>query len=411
MASQSPLSKAARNQSKTGCAVAFFLLFAVVGTVFLVPFFILPVWQIWQARSWEAVACTILESHVETHEGEDGDTYSVEVRYRYEVGGEAFEGSRYQFMGGSSSGYSGKAEVVEGLPPGAVATCYVNPHDPTDSVLHRGFTPALLFGLIPLVFVAVGVGGAWALWRGRRRERPGAAGWHRSPGTGRPEAESLGEGFAFVAGSNASFEGPLVLEPKLGPLGKFIGIVFVAAFWNGIVGIFVWQWYEGFRAGSTDGCLTVFLIPFVLIGLLLLLGVPYQFLALFNPRPRLTLGRGALAVGESTELSWRFSGAPGRIRHLAITLEGREEATYRQGTSTSTAKNTFASYTLLATSLAPEIPAGSTTISIPADTMHTFEAPHNKILWTLKVAGEIRFWPDVEQEFPFTVLPPHKGER
>ena len=48
---------------------------------------------------------------------------------------------------------------------------------------------------------------------------------------------------------------------------------------------------------------------------------------------------------------------------------------------------------------------GSARIRIPADTMHSFEASHNKILWTLKLTGSIARWPDVIIEFPFVVQP------
>ena len=37
--------------------------------------------------------------------------------------------------------------------------------------------------------------------------------------------------------------------------------------------------------------------------------------------------------------------------------------------------------------------------------MHTFAAPHNKVVWCLKVRGEIPRWPDVDEEFPLEVLP------
>jgi hypothetical protein len=36
--------------------------------------------------------------------------------------------------------------------------------------------------------------------------------------------------------------------------------------------------------------------------------------------------------------------------------------------------------------------------------MHSFAAKNNKIVWTLHVRGEIPRWPDVDDEFPFTVL-------
>jgi hypothetical protein len=37
--------------------------------------------------------------------------------------------------------------------------------------------------------------------------------------------------------------------------------------------------------------------------------------------------------------------------------------------------------------------------------MHTFTAPSNKIIWSLKIKGEIMGWPDVQEEFPIEVTP------
>jgi hypothetical protein len=37
--------------------------------------------------------------------------------------------------------------------------------------------------------------------------------------------------------------------------------------------------------------------------------------------------------------------------------------------------------------------------------MHSFEASNNKIVWAVKLHGEIAKWPDVDFEFPITVLP------
>ena len=52
-----------------------------------------------------------------------------------------------------------------------------------------------------------------------------------------------------------------------------------------------------------------------------------------------------------------------------------------------------------------EILAGESTIAVPRDTMHSFEAKHNKVVWELRVHADIRRWPDVREEFRFTVLP------
>jgi hypothetical protein len=196
-----------------------------------------------------------------------------------------------------------------------------------------------------------------------------------------------------------------VLEAKMSPLGRLVGTTIAAFFWNGIVGVFLWQLWQGWREGSFDGCVAAFLVPFVFVGVLLLAGIPYQVLALFNPRPRLALTPGRLELGGSAELSWRFGGWPGRIRRLRLTLEGVEEASWSRGKGPPTARETFASYDLLDTRLPMEIAGGSIQVRVPPETMHTFEAADNRILWTLKLHGEIRLWPDVSEEIRVVVGP------
>jgi len=57
--------------------------------------------------------------------------------------------------------------AVQRYPKGAPAFCYVNASSPSESALRRGNLWLLLFGLIPLVFIAVGVGGIIAVWRAK----------------------------------------------------------------------------------------------------------------------------------------------------------------------------------------------------------------------------------------------------
>jgi hypothetical protein len=208
-----------------------------------------------------------------------------------------------------------------------------------------------------------------------------------------------------VGGAGAAGDGRLELKPATGPVAKLVGITFVALFWNGIVSLFLKDVVAGWRSGQGDGCRTAFLVPFVVIGLGLLLSIPYQILALFNPRPRLVLDRSRLRPREAARLSWSFSGAAGRIRRLKITIEGREEATYRQGTTTHTDRSTFATLVLFDSSLAETFTSGEIEVLIPAGSMHSFAASHNKIVWKLMISGEIARWPDVGEEFDLVVLP------
>ena len=56
------------------------------------------------------------------------------------------------------------------------------------------------------------------------------------------------------------------LEPAAGPVAKVVGMVLFAAIWNGIVSVFVWQAWKGWQGANPDWFLTIFLIPFVLVG-------------------------------------------------------------------------------------------------------------------------------------------------
>ena len=81
----------------------------------------------------------------------------------------------------------------------------------------------------------------------------------------------------------------------------------------------------------------------------------------------------------------------------------REEATYRRGTSTSTDKSTFATIELASVTLWSDIRGGRVRLTMPTDSMHSFESPNNKIVWAIHVHGDIAMYPDVNDEFPLTV--------
>lgn len=381
-----PLSSAAGNRDGRLPAVFLFGVFFLFGLGFGIPFVGVPLWHIAAAANWPRVPCRIVSSEVQARSGSKGTTYSVEVAYRYAIGERTYTAGRYQFMSGSSSGYAGKAAIVARLRPGSAAFCYVNPADPTDAVIERGLTPELGFGLIPLVFMTIGITGMVVMLR---RPRTSAAGIPGMRSVSRPAA----------AGGAAA-----ELRPAQSRLGRVLALAFMALFWNGIVSVFVWQAVSHWRSGGFNWFLTIFLVPFVAVGLGLLGAVVWQFLALFNPRARLT-SPATLPLGGAAEVTWTLEGRVERLRRLRISLEGREEATYRSGKDTHTERRVFRTVDLLETTEAAAMRNGSARLNVPAATMHSFQSAHNKIVWTLHVRGEIAHWPDLNDEFPLTVLP------
>src|ERR1700722_18160322 len=117
------MNKPLSSKVKPTHVVGFFVLFGLIGLAVLIPLFILPCVKIIQARGWNATPCVIVSSSVRTHYGSKGDTYSVGIVYEYVVSGRESTGVRYQFLSGSSSGYSGKQEIVRRYPPRKRAVC------------------------------------------------------------------------------------------------------------------------------------------------------------------------------------------------------------------------------------------------------------------------------------------------
>jgi hypothetical protein len=379
--------------ARGGCLVFFFLLFALAGAAG--SYFVLwrPLSRLLASRSWTETQCDVLSSRVEEVSSSDGSTYRVDIRYTWSAGGSQHVGGRYDFMGGSSSGTAGKQKIVDRYPPGSRVTCWVDPDDPNEAVLSRGLSPVYLIGLLPLLFLGIGLGGmVWTLRSGRGK-------------TGTVPGVPAGES-PFGVPLPPAGGGPAELKPATTPLGMFFGLVFVALFWNGIVSVFVWQMAAGWKRGQPDGCLTAFLVPFVLIGLGLIFAVGRQLLVLFNPRLSITLTPGAIAPGQTAFVQWRLGSGGRGVSRVLITFEGREEARYRRGTNTYTDRETFFTLPVVDCTQGYEISeGGSASFTLPAGVVPSFRSTHNKIVWTLKAQCELPRWPDTAEEYEVVVQP------
>ena len=275
--------------------------------------------------------------------------------------------------------------------------CYVNPKHPCEAVLKRGFHAKLLFALFPLPFICVGLGGIYCILRRRRRFASVATAW--MPKSCR---ETRNNDASVLRPADT---GSVVLRPKHSPWGKLVAVIVFALFWNGIVSVLVFQVVGGFRQGHPSWGMTLFAVPFVAVGLGLLAGVVYQFLAMFNPRPTLELSSSTIPLGGAAELGWHFTGRTHRIGEFTVILRGVEQATYRRGTRTCTDTNTFYEMELYKTSNATSMAGGQVGFVLPQETMHSFDADNNKILWHLDIHGDIKRWPDVKESFKITVVP------
>jgi len=142
--------------------------------LFALPFFGVGVWMgysigsnlidAWQMQQWTPVDAVLHRAGYETHSGDDSDTYKAYAEYSYAYGGQTYLNDRVAISGGGDNigdyqqdlgrrlgGVMGRGESV---------TVYVNPADPSDSIID----PTIRWGLLGfkaiffLVFGGVGLG-------------------------------------------------------------------------------------------------------------------------------------------------------------------------------------------------------------------------------------------------------------
>jgi len=381
------ISTKAREGTGVKALAVFGSIFVIVGAGVFVFLCVVPILRWMNAQQWDATECRIINSYVDSHSDSDGTTYSIEIRYRYEYNGRPYNGYRYNFVSGSSSGYKNKRAVVDQYPEGRTKTCYVNPDNPGESVISRDFSLGYLIGCFGLIFVAAGLAVIAGGLHGAKKKRS--------------QIELVTHAFDRQ-GSAPGQTGSVTLKPGATPLTKFLGSVVFCVIWNGI----------------SFGILTVMILSddapifaYCIIGIFCLIGlgvvalVIHTFLALFNPRVEVTLLPGAPRLGSDVDLSWQMIGNAHRISRFTMHLIGRESATYVQGTNTHTDSSVFLKELILETSAPGDMRAGTVKLVLPEYSMHTFEAPNNKITWSIRVRGDIKNWPDVSDEYPFTVLP------
>lgn len=111
--------------------------------------------------------------------------------------------------------------------------------------------------------------------------------------------------------------------------------------------------------------------------------------------------------GSTYSIEIRFSYAinGNRVRNLKIMLEGQEAATYRRGTNTRTDTSIFYKDVVLDLEDSKVQQRGIVKLTVPSDSMHSFDSGNNKILWQLVVSGDIPRYPDIKDNYPITVRP------
>jgi hypothetical protein len=184
--------------------------------------------------------------------------------------------------------------------------------------------------------------------------------------------------------------------------------------WNGIVSVFVVVTINSFLRGDPDWFLALFVLPFVLIGIGLVVLAARQFLVTTGIGPTLVeISDQPLHAGARYRL---FLSQTGRLKidWLELLLVCDEETTYRQGTDTRTEscrvyeRSLHRADDFEVTGAAPF--ETECDVQLPGGAMHSFKSKHNEVAWKILVRGSPVRWPDFERSFPVIVYPNASGK-
>ncbi len=222
------------------------------------------VWDWQRMQSWVEVPCQILSVNLETHHGDDSNTYKAVAKYQYTHQGQPYTSETVGIHNSSDNIGSYHQRVADELKAaqrrGGTFRCFVNPDHPDEAVLYRKIRIEIIgFATIfALVFGGVGFGLMfWSIYsvKHERRETQLQHAHPGQPWTWNPQ---------WVAG-----------EIKSSNKAAMIGMFVFAALWNLISAPAIF-----FVPGAVmDGnYLALVALLFPLIGLGLLLGAVYMFL-------------------------------------------------------------------------------------------------------------------------------------
>jgi hypothetical protein len=389
---------------QSGCAAAFCAVGALVASgflVFMVWALIIPEWR--ANNVFIESSCVILAKRLAESSGEDGPTYRPEFLIRYAADGKIHELWTYDAVAVYTGSRRSQQEILDQFAVGQQYRCWYDPDDPGRAVLVRGYSWLMyLFGLIPLlllVFLLVGLRHFWFQF-GKTPEMMAAL----TRPAGGPDA-GLGDSLSYVpdldlrygAGNRLTFR----LASDRAPAWNLLGAVGFTLFWNGLVSVFVSFAASGFLRGQPDVCLTVFLVPFVVVGAGLLMVCLWQVVMIIGCRPPIVeLSAQPLTPTETCRLYVAVHG-PLRVRQLRV-LVICEEIARPSKLDSPTIKKRIHQAEVCTEDGSLEYQGD---FQIPAGAMHSFKARHNEVQWHVAVSGTAVRWLDVTWNFPFVVRP------
>lgn len=349
---------------------------------------------------YRETTCTILGKRLKESRASKGRrTYAPEFTFRYQVNGRDCTCTGYDSWPISSSGRKDKEKLLARYEVGKSYPCWYDPQRPERAALVRKVSWIYLVALLPLVFVAIGVGGIYLAIR--------------SPGkllAGPLDTPEVLPSLKTTQGSTL----PVRLRREMSRGAEIAGLLAFCIIWNGIVSVFVVQLWREWQAGKRPLGLTLFLTPFVLIGLGVVVVLIHRLLAYSRARESLVeLVREPVNAGETVQVAVTQPG-PLPCHNLTVTLRCEERVVTGSGKRSHREVRVRHEQELVRTGqlhISAMSPWTQTlAVRVPQDAAQSSKTLDREIVWMIAVKGELADWPDFEHGFPFRVVSPeHVG--
>lgn len=390
--------------------LAGFAALAVILTQFTIP-------ELRVNRDYVEHVCRVTDRRIDAIKHQDGPVYAPQFHLEYTINGKTYSPwANYEITDVHTSDRSRSEAILRQFEIGKEYPCWYDPRDPTRVVLKRGYTWfAWLMLLFPVPFLAIGGGGLfYVVWnwgksaerRAVMAQRPARHDLFDNTGGIEPQYPYVPSDADLTDSRGTWLAFRLPAASRGWNLALLAGVALV---WNVIVAFWAWEAVDRHLQGKHDWLLTIFLVPFFLIGGGLVFALVRQILIDTAIGPTIVEISGhPLYPGQSYELFLSQTGRS-RLEVLEALLVCEEEASYRQGTDTRTATRRVCEQRIFRREqleFRREEPFEATVaFNVPAGAMHSFRSDHNRINWRLIVKGKAPQRPEFERSFRLCVYP------
>lgn len=430
-----------RGQRRTGSRqlgrmgeVLFFLFFLAAGAAglsYLVATYIWPEWKVMRhyvrheavvlatrvASRWPESRSGIAHPIQDAPDHPEQAAFRPEVHIRYVVNGRTWDRWTYDVHGFYWPGRADKESLLAAFRIGERVPCWYDPADPKRVVVVRRYTwwMWLLLILPASLLILGGVGVTRAVLQSiTSMERRAVLAQHAARLAPVEPSVDPDVEFPTVPSEHTVTDSPGTdlayrLPAESNSQWMLWGMFTLCLFWNATVAWVALEIARQTEAGETTSTALLVLVPFVAVGA----GLAYHFVrsayrATAIGTTRVEISSHPLHPGRSYHLLVSQSGRL-RVSRLEALLRCQEEATYRQGTDTRTARRCVfetSVYRRFNVELQRTVPfCEACRVVIPTQGMHSFKSEHNEVKWEIVVRATVSGWPTRERRFPLVVYP------